>query len=381
MSENSTAFHGERLKSARYFNKMSISDLAERVNLSKQAISQYETNKNKPKINVLLNLSSVLGFPNEYFYNRNKKPVISGQLFFLEGKEVTNRERLALTERIQILAAIFNTMNEYIEFPPLCLHEIKKNNRLNADSIAQNLRNIWKLGNQPIINLIDEMERNGILVAEFSDESVGHSLSQFLVVDDKNMAVVVLNEKESNPFKRNFNLAYLLGYLLLDLITDFKGLEKTALNEKFIKRFAGALLVPEETYRNDIMMSTKVDLDLYVQLQKKYCIPAYELIARARYLNFITQNQYQYLIRQLSQRRKYSVEYDCGNIPVVKPRYLKESMKMLVEEGEVDNFINLLEQNGVILTCDMIENILNLPKGSLSLSTEKMADVRLRKKG
>jgi len=381
MSDNSAAFHGERLKSARYFNKMSISDLAKRVNISKQAISQYETNKNKPKINVLINLSSVLGFPSEYFYNQYKKPVISGQLFFLDEDEVTNRERLALTERIQLFAAVFNTISEYIEFPPLCLYELKKNNRLKADSIAQNLRNIWRLGNQPILNLIDVLERNGIVVAEFSDESIGHSLSQFLVVDDKKMAVIVLNEKESNPFKRNFNLAYLLGYLMLDLITDFKGLEKTALNEKFIKRFAGALLVPEETYRIDIMMSSKVDLDLYIQLQKKYCIPAYELIARARYLNFITQNQYQYLIRQLSQRRKFSREYDCGNIPVVNPRYLKEAMKMLVEEGEVDNFINLLEQNGMILTCDMIENILNLPKGYLSLSTEKMAEVRLRKKG
>ena len=40
-----TGFNGERLKSARLFRRMTIAELAEITDISKQAISQFENKK------------------------------------------------------------------------------------------------------------------------------------------------------------------------------------------------------------------------------------------------------------------------------------------------------------------------------------------------
>lgn len=385
MSENLTFFNGERLKSARFFNMMTISDLAEKVNISKQAISQYETNKFEPKLEVLLNLSSVLGFPREYFYESDKKRIVSGDTYFRSLAATTNKERLAQIERVRLFANIVNTINEYIEFPPLSLYEIKDNEEIDMEVLAESLRKTWGLSNQPIRNIIDEMERHGIIISDvLTDSSHIDAYSQVLRIDGKPMAVVILGSDKENTFRRNFSAAHELGHLLLDDFFNINDLTKLEYKEMedLMNRFAGALLIPKEVYTNDLMTSSKADLNLYIQLKRKYHVSAAALIVRAKHLDLITQNQYQYLMKQLSQKGYRTCEPFDKDTPIIKPRYIKEAMKMIFEEDGVTGkeFINSLGQNGVSLSCQMIENILNLPHGYLSQNDEAGKVIILQRK-
>lgn len=379
MSENLTFFNGERLKSARLYNMLTISDLAERVNVSKQAVSQYETNKSEPKIEVLINLSFVLGFPREYFYETDKKNIISGDTYFRSFAITTNKERMSQIERIRLFASIVNTIKEYIDFPSLYLYEIKDNEEIDVEVLAENLRRTWGLSNQPIRNLIDEMERHGIMVSDvFTDSSHIDAYSQILRIDGQPMAVVILGNDKENAFRRNFSAAHELGHLLLDDYFNINDLTKLEYKEMedLMHRFAGALLIPKEIYINDLMTSSKVDLNLYIQLKRKYHVSAAALIVRAKHLDLITQNQYQYLMKQLSQKGYRTCEPFDKDTPTAKPRYIREAMKMIFEEDGVTGkeFINSLGKNGVSLSCEMIENILNLPQGYL-FQNDKIGEV------
>ncbi|MDD3141886.1 MAG: XRE family transcriptional regulator [Lachnospiraceae bacterium] len=386
MSENLTFFNGERLKSARLFNKMTISELAENVAVSKQAISQYETNKSEPKLEVLLKLISALGFPREYFYQSDKKKMAFGDTYFRSLAATSNKERMAQIERVRLFANIVNTIGEYIEFPSLSLYELKDSEEIDVEALARNVRQSWGIPeNQPIHNIIDEMERHGIIVTDvFTDSAKIDAYSQVMQIEKTPMAIVILGTDKENAFRRNFSAAHELGHILLDDYFNVNDLSKLEYKEMedTMHRFAGALLIPREAYTNDLMTTSKVDLNLYIQLKRKYHVSAAALIVRAKNLDIITQNQYQYLMKQLSQKGYRTAEPFDKETPLIKPRYIKQAMKMIIEEDGVtgSEFLNTLQGNNVTLSSGLVENILNLPKGYLNQNDDEKEVISLQRK-
>lgn len=67
MSKN---FNGQRLRQARLYKGLSISDLAEILGVSKQAISQYETSNITPDFDKMRVITNELNFPSSYFFPR-----------------------------------------------------------------------------------------------------------------------------------------------------------------------------------------------------------------------------------------------------------------------------------------------------------------------
>lgn len=386
MSENLTFFNGERLKSARLFNEMTISELAENVAVSKQAISQYETNKSEPKLEVLLKLISVLGFPREYFYQSEKKKMAFGDTYFRSLAATSNKERMAQIERVRLFANIVNTIGEYIEFPSLSLYELKDSEEIDVEALAESVRQSWGIPeNQPIRNIIDEMERHGIIVTDvFTDSTKIDAYSQVMQIEKKPMAIVILGTDKENAFRRNFSAAHELGHILLDDYFNVNDLTKLEYKEMedTMHRFAGALLIPREAYTNDLMTTSKVDLNLYIQLKRKYHVSAAALIVRAKNLDIITQNQYQYLMKQLSQKGYRTAEPFDKETPLIKPRYIKQAMKMIIEEDGVtgSDFLNTLQGNNITLSSGLVENILNLPKGYLNRNDNEKEVISLQRK-
>ena len=305
MPEYLTLFNGDRLKSARLYNAMTIADVAEQTGISKQAISQFETNKSEPKLETMITLAAVLGFPRDFFYDTNKNKVAIGDTYFRSLASTTNKERLAQIERVKIFVTIINTVKNYIEFPELQLYNIKEFGRTNVEELAEGLRDSWGLKHQPIYNIVDEMERHGILVSSVSTNSSKiDAYSQIELIDGKQTAIVVLGDDKNSAFRRNFSAAHELGHLLLDDFYDVNDMSKLEYKEMedTMNRFAGALLIPKDMYTKDLMTVSKTDLNLYIQLKRKYYVSAAALIVRARQLDLIKQNQYQYLMKQLSQK-------------------------------------------------------------------------------
>jgi len=112
-------FNGDRLRIARIYRNMTISDLEKKISVTKQAISQYEKGIIAPKSEVLFQLVSVLRFPLDFF-----------------------------TE-------IDNGTNGYLKFPKLELPSIDYKNVIDIENVTLMLRGFWGLNNDPIVNIVD----------------------------------------------------------------------------------------------------------------------------------------------------------------------------------------------------------------------------------
>ena len=87
-------------------------------------------------------------------------------------------------------------------------------------------------------------------------------------------------------------------------------------------------------------------------------------------LEEITTNQYQYLMKQLSQKGYRTCEPYDKETKQMQPRYLKEAMKMIIEEDKITGteFLEVVSENGTSISEEIVENILNLDEGYLRMN-------------
>lgn len=361
-----SSFNGARLKAARQYNAMTIGDVANALGISNQSISQFENNKTEPKLENVFLLSNLLGFPREYFYERDEFDVTIGNTYFRSLASTSKKERNAQVERVKLLSQIYEAIQEYISFPSFDL-EIQEES--NPEQLADYVREQWHLGRKPIYNLIDIMERHGIIITNAFEENRDIDAYSHVEVINRNSVPIVVLGYETNIFRQQFNAAHELGHILTDGKYELEDLSKAEYRdmERYMNRFAGALLVPEELLYEDLRGNGKTDIRYYIELKKKYRVSAQALIVRANQIGAITANQYQYLMKQMSQRNYRKNEPLDDAYQLILPRYLKQAMTMIKNDKGVsgNEFMDILKKMKLSLNKSMVERILNLEEGFL----------------
>ncbi len=216
----------------------SLQELAERVQLTRQALHKYEQGQMKPSGEVLLALSRVLELKTDYFM---RAPIALGAVEFRKKTKLSSRQETSLRERVK------EHLERYLEVEQLLNIRIEFKNPLSnkvvsdasdADEAAQELIKKWNLGQDPIPNVIDMLEENGVRVIEIEATDAFDGLSAWV----GKIPVVVLNQNTSIERKR-FTALHELGHLLLPI-------EAGAEKEKICHAFAGALLLPGRSLEN-----------------------------------------------------------------------------------------------------------------------------------
>ena len=129
--------------------------------------------------------------------------------------------------------------------------------------------------------------------------------------------------------------------------------------------FASAFLLPRDSFGKDAEMYP-TDLKYYLWLKKKWKSSVQSMIYRSHQLGIITNNQYQYMMRQVSKNGWRQNEPDDS------PYYLKENMFQGAIDLLKDNHIlttqgvlSLFAGYGVSLFAEEIEDLLHLSHGTL----------------
>lgn len=367
MSILESSFNGARLKAARQYNAMTIGDVAKALNVSNQSISQFENNKAEPKLENVFTLSSVLGFPREYFYERDDDNITIGNTYFRSLASTSKKERNAQVERVKLLSKIYASIQNYIAFPEF---DLDAQSEATPEELANYVRKKWELGDKPIYNLIDIMEKHGVIITTaFEDNPDIDAYSHVEIIDHKAVPIVVLGY-ETNIFRQQFNAAHELGHILTDGQYELEELSKAEYRdmEKFMNRFAGALLIPERMFSEDLSGRGKLDIRYYIELKKKYRVSAQALIVRANQIGAITANQYQYLMKQMSQNGYRTNEPLDNSYQLIMPRYLKQAMLMIKRDKGISGseFMHMLKGTNLSLHKTMVEKLLNLEDGFLN---------------
>jgi Zn-dependent peptidase ImmA (M78 family)/DNA-binding XRE family transcriptional regulator len=269
---------GQRIKQARKFTQLSQRDLAEQVQVSAMAISKYERDMDIPSSDVLLRLSQSLGVSIDFFF-RPAAPEIQLQAY-------RKHTSLRVKDQEAIQARIQEWLERYLEIESFIMHEelhlnipqFAVSSSEDIETAAENLREEWKLGLDPIENLTQLLEDKGIKVGLI--EGFDHfDACTFMA----NGIPVIVTKAEIPGDRQRFNLGHELGHLVLDVVEGFD-IEKSA------HRFVGAFLAPAPAVRYELgNKRNKLDMNELYLLKHKYGLSMQAWVFRAADLGIISQ--------------------------------------------------------------------------------------------
>jgi Zn-dependent peptidase ImmA (M78 family)/DNA-binding XRE family transcriptional regulator len=257
----------ERLKSARKMKGLSLQELADNIaiTISKQALNKYEQNLMKPTGEVLIALAKALDVKPDYFLKESK--IVLAPVEFRKKAKLSAKDEDSIKEKVK------DFLERYLEVEQLLNIKTKFSNPIknititqveDVEAAAMKLIKGWNLGFDPIPNVIEMLEDNGIRVIEIDAPDEFDGLSTFV----GDIPVVVVNKNYAVERKR-FTALHELGHLVLSI-------EERADKEKICHAFAGAMLLPDDclekligTNRNNIapgeLVSIKEQFGVSVQ--------------------------------------------------------------------------------------------------------------------
>lgn len=370
-----------RIRQARTSRRMSISDLSEELEVSKQLVSQYETGKTSPSMGKLNEISKILKYPVSFFYKPiPKNESASSVVFFRSNKTAKVKSKNAAKEKMEIFCEIVSYLENYVNLPETNLPKMEYENEdlmpLSVEEIenyAMGLRKAWGLGVGPIDNLMVEVQKNGIHVSKISLKL--EKIDAFSVWMN-NKPYIFLNDDKNTNARIRFDIAHELGHLLMhaDYYTN-EDFEKSPIKEKLeleANMFAGAFLMPGQTFEKDVFSSS---IDHFIQLKYKWKASIASMIYRCEALGILSNNQIKYLKDQMTKRSYWRREPLDNEMPVEKPFMCKQAIQLLL-----DNNILTPGQISEDIGCypEEIEEYCYLPKGTLRVKANTSNVISLK---
>ena len=379
------------------YNGLTLTELAEKTEISKQSISLYENGKNVPDYQRVRAISQVLDFPTGYFFQDDIVSTRTETTYFRSQATATKKARNAQSVKLEFIARMYEVLWEYIDFPTFTDPEIEFEgydtvegcNTQDAideiETVAQRIRQLWSLGNGPIKNLQYELEQHGILVTYLdTDEDKIDAFSQRTLVGNDVVYLVAISMSKVYECRIRFDMAHELGHIVLhpwsedlDSISkdEFKSRERQA------NMFAGAFLLPRESFGKEIAQFP-TDLRYYEFLKKKWKVSIQAMIYRTHQLGLISTNQYQYLMRQVSKNGWRTQE--PGDVPYALNESIFQGAIDLLFENNIltpDTLMREFGNNGITLYSNMVEELLHLRPGTLRVQPQIIPLFQLKKSG
>ena len=390
---NTQKINGDHIKSARLFRGLSLSDLSNKTGITKQALSLYENETIRPEISKLVAIAQALDFPIEYFMSLDNFQVKTESTYFRSLLSTPKIARTAQSVRVEFIAKIYEILIDCVDFPDRDFPDIAFSGR-NAfsecadeeetseiESIATQCRKFWGLGFGPIVNLQKTVESNGIIITSlFTDKDEIDAFSQRTIINGNSVYIIVLNSTKNNVRTR-FDIAHELGHIFLHPWSEnIEELSRQEFKERESQanKFAGAFLLPRESFGNDVShYPTK--LEYYLHLKEKWNVSIQAMIYRTHQLKIISTTQYQYLMRQISKRGWRSCEpYDRPfNI---EKTLLQEAIELLFSSGEMKPYdlMTALKSKGLYMRHEDVEDLLSIERDSLKETTSVPKLIRLK---
>lgn len=378
-------FNGKKLNSIRLYRGMTISELAEKADVTKQTVSLYENDGTAPSLEKVFLLAAALNVPRSFFYSELDVPS-SKTTYFRSLVSCSKKERTACVKTIEYTSALYDYLSQYIDFPQLNIPkdglDLQKANH-DFDKIAEGIRKFWGIETGPIKNLLYYVELNGIIVTSLElDTDKVDAFSQFVYSNEHNHYIIALGKNKGSAFRRQFDIAHELGHILLhEWSSDIEELPKDEFRqrEEEANEFASALLLPRDEFIKDLRNPT--DLAQYIDLKRKWNVSAAAMIRRAYQLGAITINQYQYMMKVMSAKGWRTKEPYDDVYALSKPTLLSDAVNLLLQDPDfsVSKFIQDLENYGFPLFSTDIEKLLDLKEGTLDPSRDQPETGRIIK--
>jgi len=289
----------KRLKNARTLAALSQDELVVKMGniVSKNAISKYEKGEMMADGTILLALSKALHVKPDYFFRPFTVEI--------EKVEFRKKQKLAIKDVNAIKQNVTDFIERYIEVEQFLNIESAFVNPLSkkvitslndVDEAAMNVRSEWKLGLNALPNVIDLLEDKEIKVVEIDAPDEFDGFSGWA---DGKIPIIVIN-KNYHVERKRLTALHELGHLILNIKETVSDKDK----ERICFQFAGAMLLPEPTFKAEIGISrSHFSLPELIAIKETYGISIQAIMARAKDLEIISEFQFVSFRKFISHNR------------------------------------------------------------------------------
>ena len=302
-----------KLRLARKAAGLSQAALAEKIGISKQALSKYERGATPPDSTRLLQFAEALERDVAFFY---RAPRID-----LEKVTFRKRARLKGTRLHAVQAEVASKVEQLLVLEEaLMVHQPFKKlavDQLTAvgqpvEEAAAALRKLWKLGEGPIANVAGTMESYGIRIVGGDADEDFDGLSSLIEGRDGKVPMVVMNESAKlDSIRRRFTLIHELAHLILPIPDALPG----ATVEKICDQFTGAFLLPADALKRELgQYRRSLSLAELKSIRQRYGVSVAATVYRAGTLDIISEDSAKAFWRKRNQDAVLRMERGFGEI-------------------------------------------------------------------
>lgn len=374
-------FFGEKLQSVRELNGLSRKELADKLNVSEQAIWQYENQYTVPKFEIANELKKIFNVKAQFFYSEpfiTNISKVESIAYRAEDRDARKKTKME-TSFIDFTSYFLNKFESKLNLPNTNIAQLRDesiklyNKRSDSDNqvlqlemIAENARE--KLDVVTNSDLLYRLELSGIYILE---KNMGSSIDAYSTWTNQEKPFIILGNKKKSAVRRNFDLAHELGHLLLHYKMDMDSLTKDEHKkiEKEANDFASFFLLPKEQFLEDFStISKKSNPDSYIDLKMKYMVSIGALEYRAYKLGLLTFEENRYFYAKLNQKDYKKSEPFDEDIAIIRPGKIR-SLLDLIFRNHLFSLNNIL--NDYYVDRSFLESLLGLENGFLEKYLEE----------
>lgn len=333
-----------RITEARESRAMSMEDLANHIGVSRQAVSKYEKGIIFPSPEILSSISHTLSIPIEFFYkNEYISNAESSALFFRSKSNIAKKVKVACKYQVKWTNEIKKQLERYVDFIEQDVPVIDTNyedlTEAEIEELALTVRKQWELGDQPINDLIGILENKGIIVAKFAP----NDLCRFKGIDafsawEDGTPYILYNPIQKSAVRTRFSILHELGHLIMhNSIAEHESIKREIVDfaDRQADRFAAAFLLPATSFPNDVKDTSLISLK---RTKQKWKAAMSTIIKRCEDLNLLTENQLNYLKRQMTTKKYWHKEPLDDVLTVAAPEVLHDAIIMLINSNLITKY-------------------------------------------
>jgi len=328
-----------RLRDARIAKRLNQAELATIVGVTRQSISAYEQGDKAPEAVTLAAIAAALDQPIGFF-TREDRPKFGdfGTRFFRAFGAETKRRNLMCDVHANWLSQTARYFDDLVNYPQVNLPSFSPADTggdYTEDEIeeaASECRQSWGLGYGPVSNFLALAESKGVITARvvFDSEKV-----QAFSFWNGTKPFIFLASDATSSARARFDVAHEIGHLVLHRGVGQEDVEnpKVLRNvEEEANRFAGALLLPKQSFPNEVFTTR---LDAFVELKRRWKVAIQAMVYRCKDLGVFDEYQITNLYKQISARKWRTREPldDLAAFPLEQPRMLNRAVSLVLSAG------------------------------------------------
>jgi len=317
-------FIGANLRLLRLFHDLSLTDLGEKVGVSKQFLSRVETGAESVSANLENALSKELNTLPEFFHYVDPIPIVDEQCHFRRQLTTKVALRQVARARGEMLKRLVGVLDKHVDLPPCQVNEADPGSHESIEQGAERFRAAFGLGTGPLSNVTRVAENAGAVVAKTRGLAPEIDAISFAT----KRPLIALNGTGRSACRQRFGVAHELGHFSLHIGV----LTGDRLTETQANRFASALLMPRTAFLRECSLAvrgSRLNWQGLSELKLRWRVSKAAIIFRGRQLGALSEDQARAGYVGLNRHGEAVQEMEDHLIASEEPEVISESLKVM----------------------------------------------------